>query len=120
MRRLSGGAKGRTNVIGALLGSALVTVSLFQTTINTTVFNAWVVQDLILKLPEKSVVVMDNATFHKSQEMAKALQIGGHTLLFLPPYSPDLNPIEKKWAELKAKRRSKQCAIEELFKNVNF
>ena len=120
LRRLSGGAKGRTNVIGALLGSALVTVSLFQTTINTTVFNAWVVQDLIPKLPEKSVVVMDNATFHKSQEMAKALQIGGHTLLFLPPYSPDLNPIEKKWAEVKAKRRSKQCAIEELFKNVNF
>jgi transposase len=58
------GAKGRTNVIGALLGGVLLTVSLFQTTINTTVFNPWMIQDLIPKLPEKSAVVMDNATFH--------------------------------------------------------
>ena len=53
------GERGRTNVIGALLGSVLLTVSLFGTTINTAVFNAWVSQDLIPKLPEKSVVVID-------------------------------------------------------------
>ena len=110
------GAKGRTNVIGALLGSVLLTVSLFQTTINTAVFNAWVIQDLIPKLPEKSVVVMDNATFHKGVEMAKALQDAGHTLLYLPPYSPDLNPIEKKWAQVKAHRRKNGGSVEELFK----
>ena len=111
------GAKGRTNVIGALLGGVLLTASLFGTTINTDVFNAWMRQDLMPKLPKSSVVVMDNATFHKGAEMVKALEDAGHTLLYLPPYSPDLNPIEKKWAEVKALRRKTQSSIEDLFKH---
>lgn len=111
------GAKGRTNVIGALLGGLLLTVSLFQTTVNTDVFNAWVIQDLIPRLPEKCVVVMDNATFHQGIEMKESLEKAGHDLLYLPPYSPDLNPIEHKWAQTKAYRRKKQCSIEALFLN---
>ena len=99
------GAKGRTNVIGALLFGALLTVSLFQTNVNTEIFNTWVMQDLIPKLPPKSVVIMDNASFHKGEAMKKAIENAGHTLLYLPPYSPDLNPIEKKWTQAKAIRR---------------
>jgi transposase len=109
------GAKGRTNVIGALLGSFLLTVSLFETTINTVIFNQWVIQDLIPKLPPKSIVVLDNATFHKGLEMINALEARGHTVLYLPPYSPDLNPIEKKWAQAKSHRRKLQCSVEMLF-----
>lgn len=109
------GAKGRTNVIGALLGSVLLTVSLFQCNVNTEIFTAWVIQDLLPKLPPKSVVIMDNATFHKGSVMQKALQSAGHTLLYLPPYCPDLNPIEHKWAQAKAYRRKLQCHIYELF-----
>ena len=111
------GAKGRTNVIGALLGGVLLTVSLFQTTINTDVFNGWVEQDLLPQLPPQSVVIMDNATFHKSQDMQEMLQKAGHTLLYLPPYSPDLNPIEHKWAQAKAYRRRFGCSINDLFQN---
>ena len=110
------GAKGRTNVIGALLGSVLLTASLFQTSVNTAVFNAWVMQDLIPKLPEGSVVVMDNATFHKGADMVKALESAGHTLLYLPPYSPDLNPIEHKWAQMKALRRKNSGSVDAIFK----
>lgn len=109
------GAKGRTNVIGALCAGVLLTVNLFQTTINTVIFNAWVQQDLTPKLPPKSVVVMDNASFHKSKDMAKTLKDAGHTLLYLPTYSPDLNPIEKKWAQAKSIRRKTQCSIKNLF-----
>lgn len=109
------GAKGRTNVIGALLSRALLTVSLFQTNVNTEIFDRWVIQDLIPKLPPKSVVVMDNAAFHKGVAMKKAIADAGHTLLYLPPYSPDLNPIEKKWAQAKAIRRKVGGSIEELF-----
>ena len=112
------GAKGRTNVIGALFGTTLLTLSLFSSTINTQTFDAWVIQDLIPKLPEKSVVVMDNASFHKGENMQKALENRGHTLLYLPPYSPDLNPIEKKWAQAKAIRRNLQCDTKSLFTNV--
>lgn len=109
------GAKGRTNAIGALIGSTLLTVSLFASTINSDVFNAWVVQDLIPKLPKKSVVVMDNATFHKHPDMQKAITDAGHTLLYLPPYSPDLNPIEHTWAQAKALRRKIGGSIDALF-----
>ena len=109
------GAKGRTNVIGALLLGALLTVSLFQTNVNTEIFNSWVMQDLIPKLPPKSVVIMDNASFHKGAAMKKAIENAGHTLLYLPPYSPDINPIEKKWAQAKAIRRRMGGSIESLF-----
>ena len=111
------GAKGRTNVIGALLGKTLLTVSLFNSSINTLVFDAWVIQDLIPRLPKESVVVMDNASFHHGMNMKQALESAGHTLLYLPPYSPDLNPIEKKWAQAKAIRRKNKCSIETLFKD---
>lgn len=113
------GAKGRTNVIGALLGSFLLTVTLFETTINTVIFNQWVLQDLIPKLPPESVVVLDNATFHKGLEMINALESLGHTVLYLPPYSPDLNPIEQKWAQAKSRRRKLQCSVDTLFEQQN-
>ncbi len=109
------GAKGRTNAIGALLGSAIIAVGLLTGSVDTAVFTCWVDKILLPNLPEKSVIVMDNATFHKGEEMQKLLQDSGHTLLYLPPYSPDLNPIEKKWAHAKQIRRTTLCNINELF-----
>ena len=108
-------AKGRINVVGALLASSLLTVSLFTGSINTAVFAAWLSQDLLPKLPEKSIIVMDNASFHKSSAIRQLIQNAGHLLLFLPSYSPDLNPIEHKWAQAKAIRKQRLCSIDELF-----
>ncbi|MDZ5762708.1 IS630 family transposase domain protein [Candidatus Cyrtobacter comes] len=68
---------------------------------------------LLPNLPEKSVIVMDNAAFHK--DMQQIIQDAGHILLYLPPYSPDLNPIEKKWAQAKQIRRSTNYSINQLF-----
>ena len=59
---------------------------------------------LLPELPKNSVVVMDNAAFHKSSEIADLLKKNGHRILWLPPYSPDLNPIEHKWAWIKSIR----------------
>lgn len=100
-------ARGRTNVIGALLGAALITTCLFDTMINADIFYSWVVEDLLPKLPERSIVVMDNASFHKRADILEAITNKGHTLEFLPPYSPDLNPIEHKWAQIKSIIRTK-------------
>jgi transposase len=111
-----GGAKGRTNVIGAMIGATLLTVSLFNCNVNSDVFHAWMVQDLIPKLPENAVIVMDNATFHKRQDTQYAIKKSGHILEYLPPYSPDLNPIEQKWAQAKKPRQRLKCSIEALFK----
>jgi len=112
------GAKGRTNAIGALLGAVLLTISLFECNVNTDVFTCWVSQDLLPKLPPRSVIVMDNATFHKGDLMRQAVEDAGHTILYLPPYAPDLNPIERKWAQAKSYRRKMQCSIDQIFQSI--
>ncbi len=111
-----GHAKGRTNVIGALIGKLLLTVGLFTANINADIFYQWTVHDLLPKLPLAGVVIMDNASFHKRTDIRTAIIKAGHTLDFLPPYSPDLNPIEKKWAQAKALHRKLFCSIHDLFK----
>ena len=111
------GAKGRTNAIGALLRKTLLTVSLFNANINTDVFTSWLYQDLLPKLPKESIIVMDNAAFHKNKDMKDRIAKAGHTLEYLPPYSPDLNPIEKKWAQAKKLRRKNKYNIYNLFQH---
>lgn len=74
------GERGRINAIGALLDNQLLTVSLFEGTINAVTFNSWIEQDLIPKLPASSVVVMDNAAFHKDKAMQEQLLLAGFTL----------------------------------------
>lgn len=74
------------------------------------------IQDLIPNLSKSSVVIMDNATFHKGADMVKALESASHTLLYLPPYSPNLNPIEKKWVQMKSLRRKNGELVEAIFK----
>ena len=72
-------------------------------------------QDLLPKLPASSVIVMDNASFHKGRDMIRAVQQAGHCLLYLSTYSPDLNPIEKKWAHAKQIRRAVNCSVDDFF-----
>ena len=70
---------------------------------------------LLPQLPAQSIVVMDNATFHKG-EAAALLEAAGHRVLWLPPYSPDLNPIEHCWAWIKDyRRRHRIRCVDELF-----
>ena len=92
-------------------------MSLFDTTITADVFCAWTCQDLIPTLPPNSVLVLDNATFHKRSDIEHAIEPAEHTLEYLPPYSPDLNPIEHKWAQAKAIRRRHHREVLELFKS---
>ena len=82
--------------IGALLVSCWLTVSLFSGAINANTFYAGVEQDLLPQLPPKSVVVRDNAAFHKRADIRQLFEQAGHVLDYLPAYSPDLNPLEHK------------------------
>lgn len=107
--------RGRLNAIGAIIDNRLVTVCLFDVNIDSDVFYAWLTKDLIPKLPNESVIVMDNASFHKRLDMSIAIHKKGHILEYLPPYSPGLNPIEHKWAEIKAIRRQRRCSAHEAF-----
>ena len=108
--------KGRTNVIGALgEGFNLLTVSLFNCTIKTDVFMSWFREDLLPKVRDDSVLVLDNAAFHNQRQILEAIGERDIELCFLPPYSPDLNKIEKKWAQAKAIRRRTGCDVDRLF-----
>ncbi|MDR1595910.1 MAG: transposase [Puniceicoccales bacterium] len=62
-------------------------------------------QSLVPALQPGQVVVIDNAAFNKHRRTRDAIEASGCSLVFLPPYSPDLNPIEKFWAKLKRKLR---------------
>lgn len=113
-------ARGRTNVIGALLNNRLLNVGLFQGSINSDVFHAWLIQELLPQAPPEAVIVMDNAAFHKRHDIQAAIKQAGMTPEYLPPYSPDLNPIEHKWAQAKALRRKRRCDVHELFSDELF
>ena len=110
-------AKGRTNAIGALLGESLLTVSLLTGTVNSDVFYAWVKDDWLPKMSEKGVIVMDNASFHKRADIQQIIIEAGHLLEYQPTYSPDLNPIEHKWAQAKSIRRKYRCSVDEIFQS---
>jgi transposase len=72
---------------------------IFQGICNTLAFNTWVEKVLLKELTPGQTVIMDNASFHKSKRTQESIE--GCKLIFLPSYSPDLNPIEKFWAKLK-------------------
>ncbi|MGG2142345.1 transposase [Symbiopectobacterium sp. RP] len=74
----NGGGKGRTNVIGALLGTTLFAIGLFDININSDVFYSWVTQVLIPVLHKNSVIVMDNATFHKKHNIQQVIIDAGY------------------------------------------
>ena len=73
----------------------------FNGSCNTQVFEARLEQFLIKELKPGQVVIMDNASFHKSQKTKELIESVDCKVIFLPPYSPDYNPIEKFWANMK-------------------
>ena len=94
---------------------------LFEGTCNTEVFNQWLLHMLLPGLVTGSVIVMDNAAFHKSAETIEIIEDAGCIPLFLSPYSPDLNQIEKLWANLKrAWRYSPHLTLHELICNCHY
>lgn len=68
---------------------------------STDVFLAFVEQQLAPRLKPNDVVVMDNLSAHKTPAVVAAIRTVGADVLFLPPYSPEYNPIERAWAKLK-------------------
>ena len=80
-------------------------------------FYAWVRQALLPSLKQPTVIVIDNASFHKRNDIIEAMLDAGHIIEWLPKYSPDLNKIEMQWAAKKHIRRTTGCSIDELFAN---
>lgn len=98
--------------IAALRHDRLTAPCLFDGPINGESFRAYVEQILLPTLRENDIVVMDNLGSHKSRAVREAIRSVGARRLFLPAYSPDLNPIEQVFAKLKTllrKARARTC-----------
>jgi transposase len=123
---VSGKKYERESFIAAKRGSKILAPFCFKGTCNTSVFNTWIEKVLLPCLKPGQVVVMDNATFHKSAKTRELIQSAGCKLVFLPPYSPDLNPIEIFWANFKKKLsrilhhfKSLSHALDNLFQQLS-
>jgi transposase len=71
---------------------------------NSVRFEEWVKDKLLPAVKKGSAIIMDNARFHRKKELEKIMK-RAKVHLFLPPYSPDLNPVEKLWANMKRNLR---------------
>ena len=92
---------------------------MFNGPINGTSFRAWVEQLRVLVLRPGDIVVMDNLGSHKSAAIRQMIHAAGARLWYLPPYSPDLNPIEQAFAKIKHwMRQAQKRTIEETWRHV--
>jgi transposase len=101
----SGRREGRVNMIAALCDQNLIAAFTVEGACNRTVFETWLENALLPTLVAGQVVVMDNATFHKGGRIEQLIEEAGCQVLYLPPYSPDLNKIEQCWSWLKSRIR---------------
>lgn len=95
-------------MIGALASDGVVAAMSIAAATSTAVFSAFVEEVLVpaLKGRPDALLVMDNLPAHKAQAARAALDRAGLGHRYLPPYSPDLNPIEQAWSKLKARLRA--------------
>lgn len=93
----------KINLVAGLLEGEIIAPLTYDCNTTALVFNTWLEHCLIPALLPNCIIVLDNARFHKSPRTLEIIAKHGHQLLFLPPYSPDLNPIEKCWALIKRK-----------------
>ena len=106
----SGHRRPRTSLLAARIGTRFAAPILFEGSCDTAVFNWWLETQLCPLLNDTHVVVLDNAPFHTSPQTHELIEGTGATLLFLPPYSPYLNPIENDFATIKRLREYNQHA----------
>ena len=94
--------------LGALRCDRFTAPCVFDGPINGECFRAYVAQQLVPVLKSGDIVIMDNLGSHKSAELRRMISAAGARLWYLPPYSPDLNPIEQTFAKIKHWMRSAQ------------
>lgn len=100
-----------TTLVAALDARGIRCSTTVDGAVNGEVFDAFVNQVLAPTLKPGDTVVMDNLSSHKTQVVRDRIEAAGASLLFLPPYSPDLNPIEMAFSKIKQTLRSLRCRV---------
>ena len=113
------GRWGTTTMIASLRLDGSTAPMVIEGATDGAVFRAYVKHVLTPTLRQGDIVVMDNLSSHKPAEIEAMIQAAGAELWYLPPYSPDLNPIEKMWSKVKESlRSSKARCTEELYSAI--
>jgi transposase len=108
-----------TTLVAAITWESAIAPMVLDGPMDAAAFEAYVEHVLVPALPAGAIVVMDNLSAHKAPVIARLLDAGGAELRYLPPYSPDLNPIELMWAKVKScLRAAKARAQEELWSAI--
>ena len=108
-----------TTFVAGLRLSGMTAPMVLDGPMNGPAFLAYVEQVLVPTLRPDDIVIMDNLAPHKSAAVRKAIEAVGANLLLLPPYSPDLNPIENAFAKLKALlRKAAERTVDRLWKRI--
>lgn len=120
-----GRATEKLNITAGLSEGNIIAPMIYECSTDSEIFNFRLEHSLLPQIPKNSLVVTDNASFHKSEKTKELMEKFSCRLLFLPPYSPDLNPIEKFWASMKAEikktadgSKSLSVCVEEVFQTI--
>lgn len=97
------------SLIGALSLDGFIAAMSLKASVDTSAFLTYVTEVLIPQLWQGAIVVMDNLRVHQAGSIRAAIEAVGASLVFLPPYSPDLSPIELCWSKLKQFFRSRKA-----------
>jgi transposase len=91
----------RLNIVGGQIGTQVIAPCYYDWTTTALWFEVWFEWYFCPALPKNTYIIMDNARFHRKVELERVAKFYGFKIIWLPPYSPDKNPIEKLWANLK-------------------
>jgi transposase len=100
-------------ILGAMSLRGMIATMTIEEATDADIFLAYLEQVLCPALKAGDVVVMDNLSAHKVEQVRGLIEAAGAELLYLPPYAPDLNPIEKAWAKLKQLLRAVMARTKE-------
>lgn len=101
-------------ILGAMSTRGMIATMTIEEATDTDIFLAYLDHVLCPQLRPGDLVVMDNLSSHKVKGVRERIEAAGAELLYLPPYSPDMNPIEKAWSKLKLLLRSAKARTREV------
>jgi len=103
----------RTSILSSIRVNGVMTPLVFDGALNGDFFKEYISECLVPTLTNGDIVIMDNLTSHKVSGVVDLIEAAGASVVYLPPYSPDLNPIELMWSKMKAYLRKVKARTKE-------